>query len=131
MAKYNMIPNKNYGATSFFNSLNLHRIEKIIWCKNVGEYLHPGEILCIIHFNDYIFEMECVGGDYLLYKNSKTEVSFSHILSISGKLHEDVQSIFNKHNEDLRNYDTTNDPLFQKLFEIENSFAKCESSFID
>ena len=131
MAKYNIIPNASYASNCSFQNVGIHKIEKIIWCKNVGDYLNPGDILCIIHFNDYIFEMECAGGDYLLYKNTDTEISFNNILSIFGQKNECTNLVFEKHQEDLDNYDYSNDPLFRKTFYIENFFSDCAKNLID
>jgi len=131
MAKYNVIPNANYNNTPFFKTFNFNKIEKIIWFKHIGDYLDTGDILCEIHYDDCIFEMECKGGDYLLYKNMSLNMSFSNILSIFGKKDEDIQSIFTKHKEDLKNYDTSNDPNFTKKFLIKNICSEDEPALLD
>lgn len=133
MATYNIIPNSQYIVSSkfIFNTIGLQKIEKIMWCKNVGDYLNPGDILCIIYYSDYIFEMECIGGNYLLYKNTKKEVRYSNILSIVGDQGEDIKPILKKHNQDIENYKCLNDPLFIKTFQIENTFTECTNNLID
>lgn len=132
MAKYNIVPNTNYNSTSIFKTFELQKIEKIIWYKQVGDFLNAGDILCEIHYDDCIFEMECTGGDYLLYQNTNTEISFSNILSIYGEKEETIESVFEKHEQDLKHYDSSNDPIFRKVFQIENTFCECfEGNLID
>jgi len=126
MAKYNIIPNSNYNANPIFQTFEFRKIEKIIWFKKVGDYLNAGDILCEIHYNDCIFEMECTGvfemectgGDYLLYQNTNTEISFSNMLSIYGKKDEVIKPIFERHEANLKHYDSSNDPIFKKIFHI-------------
>jgi len=131
MAIYNMIPNSHYSAANLFQNNDLQKVEKIVWCKNVGDYLNPGDILCLIHYNDYVLEMECTKSNYLLYKNTQEEVSFSSILSISGDLQESIEPILKKHQQDIKDFNVINTPLFIQKFQIENYFVECSGRIID
>jgi len=126
MAKYNIIPNSNYNTNPLLKTFDFNRVEKIIWYKKVGDLLNAGDVLCEIHYNDCILEMECFGGDYLLYQNTKSEISFNNILAIYGDKGEDIKAISNKHQDELKHYDSSDSPIFNKIFQIENSYNDCK-----
>jgi len=131
MTKYTIIPNSNYNTNSILKDFELQEIEKIIWYKKTGDFLNAGDVLCEIHYNDCIFEMECIGGDYLLYQNTNSKISFNEILSIYGDKEDDIRPIFKKHYQDLEDYDILKDSFFKKVFQIENTFSECTSKLID
>jgi len=128
MIKYIVTPNSNYNSFTVQQNLQITKIEKIVWYKKVGDYLHPGDILCEIHYNDSIFEIECSGGDYLLYKNTNTEVSFSCILSVFGDPKDDFKSVFKKHNKEI---ESLNYSFYKKLFSIESCYSNREKTLVD
>jgi len=131
MAKYSVIPNINYNSSPIFKTLELQKIEKIVWFKKIGDYLNLGDLLCEIHFDDCIFEMECSEEAYLLYRNNTTKISFSNILFIYGEKEEIIIPVFEKHKEDLKYHDSSNDFIFEKIFSIENIINGCKDNLID
>lgn len=131
MATYSIIPNANYNSNPILNSLQLIKIEKIIWFKKVGDLLNPGDLICEIHYSDCIIEMECYEKSYLLYQNRDTEISFCNILSVYGEKNESITAIFEKYKMELKQFDHSNFPLFKKLFSIENIIIENNSHLID
>jgi len=75
--------------------------------------------------------MECYEAAYLLYQNKDTKISFSNILFIYGEKDEIITQIFRRHKEDLKHYHFSNDPIFEKVFFVENIFQECKNHLID
>lgn len=131
MSKYITISNLNCSSIPLLEDYFLSEIEKVIWYKKAGEYVNPGEVLCEVHCNDFIFEAECYEGGFLLYQNTNTEISFSSVLVIWGEKNEPYKHIFQQHEEELKNINTLNTPLFTKKFTIENNYNDDYKDIID